>query len=67
MNRNEIQTLRDAARILGANGRRAAADECTGLAAVLTVENTLGTDPQPAPGKRLERLVPRPGQIAGAL
>lgn len=64
---SDIQTLRDAARILGQHGQHAAATACTTVVSTLVVDQVLGADPQPAPGNRLERLTPRPGRIGGAV
>lgn len=70
MSQNDIQTLREAARILGQHGQHTAADACTTVVSTLVVDQVLSTpagELRPAPGNRLERLAPRPGRIGGAL
>lgn len=62
---DDIQTLQQAAKVLGRNGKPAEADTCIAVASTLAVDLALGADPRPAPGKRLERLAPRPGRIGG--
>lgn len=54
--RDNIQTLKTAARILHEHGSHTAADECARLAAAIAVNIALGDHPKPAPGNRLTRI-----------
>ncbi|MDO3312380.1 Uncharacterised protein [Mycobacteroides abscessus subsp. abscessus] len=56
----DTQILEAAAKILNRHGREAAANECAVLIGRMAVAAALGggTEPEPAPGKRLTRIVP---------
>lgn len=65
MSNNDIQTLKEAARILARAGNPAAAHACSKTAAELAVDKVFGDQPKPAPGNRLERLAPQQPASAG--
>lgn len=56
IHRDNIQTLKNAARILNEHGSHTAAEECARIAATIAVDTALGQHLKPAPGNRLTRL-----------